>query len=192
MSAEDYQNLVKLCEVLDDHGVEYLVFGSFAGRLQGARLETVDVNLVPERSEGNLGKLCDALNSLRPRWRVEDAVPGVRIDGGHLEPRHIVGSSVALGIVTDAGLIDIVVEPKGYERGYDDLVGSAVTVLIGEVAVQVGSISDLIRSKELLGREKDRAHLPSLLERQAELERRQQIKDKYNSPGDDPGPGLSL
>ena len=48
MTASDYQNLVKLCQALDEHGVEYLVFGSFAGRLQGADLETVDVDLVPE------------------------------------------------------------------------------------------------------------------------------------------------
>ena len=45
MTASDYQNLVKLCQALDEHGVEYLVFGSFAGRLQGADLETVDVDL---------------------------------------------------------------------------------------------------------------------------------------------------
>lgn len=192
MTAGDYQNLVKLCQALDEHRVEYLVFCSFAGRLQGAHLETVDVDLVPEGSDGNLGQLCDALNSLRPRWRVDDMGPGVRIDGGRLEPRHILGSSVALGIVTDAGLIDIVLEPKGYERGYHDLVGSAVTVPIGSGTVLVGSISDLIRSKELLGREKDLTHLPSLLERQAEIERLEQIKSKYSSPGDDLGPGLSL
>ena len=191
MTASDYQNLVKLCQALDEHGVEYLVFGSFAGRLQGADLETVDVDLVPERSEGNLGKLCDALNSLRPRWRVEDSGPGVRIDGGRLEARHILGSSVALGVVTEAGLIDIGLEPRGYERGYNDLIVSAVTVPVGGSTVLVGSLSDLIRSKELLGREKDRTHLPSLLERQAEIERLELIRGKYNSRGDDLGPGLS-
>ncbi len=38
MTAGDWQNLVKLCQALDEHGVEYLVFGSFAGRLQGKAL----------------------------------------------------------------------------------------------------------------------------------------------------------
>ena len=138
-----------------------------------------------------MGRLCDALNSLRPRWRVEDSGPGVRIDGGRLEARHILGSSVALGVVTEAGLIDIVLEPRGYERGYNDLILSAVTVPVGGSTVLVGSLSDLIRSKELLGREKDRTHLPSLLERQAEIERLELIRGKYNSRGDDLGPGLS-
>ena len=91
-------------------------------------------------------KLCQALGR----------VPGVRIDGGRLEARHILGSSVALGVVTDAGLIDIVLEPKGYEGGYNDLIASAVKVPVGRGTVLVGSISDLIRSKELIGREKDR------------------------------------
>ena len=68
--------------------------------------------------------------------------------------------------MTEAGLIDIVLEPRGYERGYNDLIVSAVTVPVGGGTVLVGSLSDLIRSKELLGREKDRTHLPSLLERQ--------------------------
>ena len=30
MTASDYQNLVKLCQALDEHRVEYLVFGSTA------------------------------------------------------------------------------------------------------------------------------------------------------------------
>jgi hypothetical protein len=46
------------------------------------------------------------LNSLSPRWRVDDVSEGLRIDGGRLEPRHILGSSIALGLVTSAGLID--------------------------------------------------------------------------------------
>ena len=74
-----------------------------------------------------MGRLCDARNSLRPRWRVEDSGPGIRIDGERLEARHILGSSVSLGVVTDAGLIDIVLEPKGYERGYNDLIESGAS-----------------------------------------------------------------
>lgn len=121
MSSADEEQLARLCEVLNQHHVVYVIFGSFAGRLQGADLHTVDVDVVPERSEGNLQRLCDALNSLSPRWRIDDISEGLRIDGGRLEPRHILGSSVALGLVTSTGLVDIVLEPAGFERGYDDL-----------------------------------------------------------------------
>lgn len=66
LNAEE-EDLRHLCQVLNLHQVEYVIFGSFAGRLQGAPLRTVDVDVVPEMSERNLQRLCDALNSLDPR-----------------------------------------------------------------------------------------------------------------------------
>jgi hypothetical protein len=126
VTGSEDDDLVRLCRALNEHHVSYVVFGSFAGRLHGANLSTVDVDVVPERSEENLRRLCDALNSLDPRWRVDDVSQGLRIDGGRLEPRHILGASVALGLVTAAGLVDIVLEPAGFRRGYDDLAFSAV------------------------------------------------------------------
>jgi len=75
-------------------------------------------------SEENLQRLCDALNSLDPRWRIDDVSEGLRIDGRLLEPRHIRSSSVAIGLVTRAGLVDLVIEPKGFETGFDALVNT--------------------------------------------------------------------
>ncbi|MGI8493578.1 MAG: hypothetical protein ACR2NJ_12665 [Acidimicrobiales bacterium] len=154
MTERGNENLSELCQALNQNGVDYLIFGSFAGRLQGADLQTIDVDVVPERSEENLQRLCHALNSLGPRWRVDDVSPGLRIDGGRLEPRHVIGSSVALGLMTSAGLVDVVLKPKGFERGYDDLAQLAITIEIGGTTVRVGALRDLIRSKELLGRER--------------------------------------
>lgn len=187
MSSSEEEQLGRLCEVLNEHHVVYVIFGSFAGRLQGADLHTVDVDIVPDRSMNNLQRLCDALNSLSPRWRIDDVSEGLRIDGGRLEPRHILSSSVALGLVTSAGLVDIVLEPAGFERGYDDLAWHAVTLDVAGNRVMIGSIGDLIRSKELLDREKDREHLPDLLARQAELDLE---RSKHRDPGDDLGLGL--
>jgi hypothetical protein len=186
VSSTDDEQLGRLCEVLNAHHVVYVIFGSFAGRLQGADLHTV-VDIVPDRSEDNLQRLCDALNSLSPRWRVDDVSEGLRIDGGRLEPRHILGSSIALGLVTSAGLIDIVLEPAGFERGYDDLSWHAVTVDVAGNRVKIGSIDDLIRPKEILGREKDREHLADLRARQAELDLE---RNKHLDRGDDLGLGL--
>lgn len=145
------EHLRRLCQVLNDQQVDYVIFGSFAGRLQGAPLRTVDVDVVPEMSEANLQRLCDALNSLHPRWRIDDVSVGVRIDGRRLEPRHIRGSSVAIGLVTSAGFVDLVLEPKGFEAGFDDLIGRAVTVDVAGTVVRVGALRDLIVSKQLLG-----------------------------------------
>ncbi len=179
--AADEARIKALCDVLNAHDVDYVVFGSFAGRLQGVPLRTLDVDLVPERSPGNLQRLCDALNSLDPRWRVDDVSAGLKIDGRRLEPRHILGSSIAIGLVTDAGLVDIVLEPKGFERGYDDLATSAVIVNVDGTEIAVGALRDLIRSKELLDREKDREHLPLLVAREAELEQQRRREREIDS-----------
>lgn len=129
---EQRRRLKLLCEALNEHGVAYVVFGSFAGRLQGAPLRTLDVDVVPEASDDNLQRLCDALNLLAPRWRIDDVSTGLKIDGDSLEPRHIRGSSIAIRLVTRAGMVDIVMEPAGFS--YRDLVGSAVTVDVAFVA----------------------------------------------------------
>ncbi|MGH9157282.1 MAG: hypothetical protein ACRD1K_15920 [Acidimicrobiales bacterium] len=109
--------LEELCRVLNYFGVSYLVFGSQVARLNGVPLETVDVDLVPARQRETLDRLAEALNLLRPRWRVEGIPEGMKIDGG-LEARHFLGDSAAVGLVTRLGPIDVVLEPKGFEDSY--------------------------------------------------------------------------
>ena len=187
-NAEEEQ-LRNLCQVLNFHHVEYVIFGSFAGRLQGAPLRTVDVDVVPEMSDRYLQRLCDALNSLNPRWRVDDVSNGVRIDGRRLEPRHVRGSSVAIGLVTNVGLVDLVVEPKGFEAGFDDLVTESIVIDLAGTSIRVGSLNDLIKSKQLLDREKDREHLPLLRARQTEIDLE---RNRSRSLDDDRGFDLGL
>jgi hypothetical protein len=43
------RQLEELCRVLNDFGVRYVVFGSQVARLNGVPLETLDVDVVPER-----------------------------------------------------------------------------------------------------------------------------------------------
>ncbi len=138
-----------------------MVFGSVAGRLYGADVRTIDVDIVPDTSEENLQRLADALNEIDPRWRVSEEGPGMRVDG-RLEPRHFRGDSLAVGLVTEAGYVDVVLRPRGFEAGYSVLAPRAVTVEVGGAEILVGAIEDLIVSKELLGRDKDRDQLPEL------------------------------
>jgi hypothetical protein len=63
----------------------------------------------------------------------------------------------------------VVLEPRGYEDGYAELAPDAITVRRGDVVIQVGALVDLVRSKELLGREKDLQHLAVLYEQRREL-----------------------
>jgi len=87
-----------------------------------------------------------------------------------LEPRHFRGDSLAVGLVTEIGYLDVVLRPRGFEEGYRALAPRAITVEVDGVEVVIGDLDDLIVSKELLGREKDRQHLPEL--RRVALEQR--------------------
>lgn len=162
-----------LCQALNQAGVAYFVFGSHAARLHGAALESDDVDLVPDAEGRNLALLCDALNGLRPRWRVPGFPEGVKIDGGRLEPRHFQADSVAVGLVTAIGNIDVVLQPRGFEAGYPALSAHAVTMSVGGVEVRVGGLEDLIVSKRLLRRPKDLDQLPAL----------EELRDRLRSTG---------
>jgi len=177
-----------LCQALNAYGVTYLVFGSMAGRLMGVDLPTRDLDIVPAMGPANLQRLADALNALRPRWRIDETSPGMRIDG-RLEPRHFQGrEDLAVGLVTRLGPIDVLLRPRGFEGGYDELVVHAVTIDAGGVEITVGALDDLIQSKSLLGRAKDRIHLPLLEARRAELEHPEVAGPDIGEPG----PSLDL
>jgi len=159
--ADPDSQLEELCRILNHFGVGYIVFGSHVARLNGLPLETIDVDVVPARLADNLTRLAEALNLLRPRWRVEGIPGGMKIDGG-LEARHFLGDSAAVGLITRLGPVDIVLEPKGFEAGYTDLLARSTTVRRGDIEIPVGALADLIRSKELLRRAKDIEHLAAL------------------------------
>lgn len=156
-----------VCELLNAYGVDYLVLGSMAGRLQGADLRTLDVDVAPRRDEENLERLASALNVLRPRWRSDDVPEGFKIDG-RLEPDHFLRAEMAVGLVTRVGRLDVVFRIDGFDGvAYDALVPRAVRIAVGDVEILVSAVDDIITSKRAAGREKDRAHLPAL-ERLAE------------------------
>jgi hypothetical protein len=99
----------------------------------------------------------------------------------------------SFGLVTTAGFVDLVVEPKGFESGFDDLVGRAVMVDVAGNSVRVGALRDLIVSKQLLGRDKDQEHLPLLLAREIEIDsERRRSKDPSRGPDPDRGFGLGF
>lgn len=118
------RQLEELCRVLNDFGVRYVVFGSQVARLNGVPLETLDVDVVPQRDHDNIERLAAALNSLQPRWRIDDVPGGMKIDGP-LEARHFLGDSIAVGVLTAVGPVDVVLEPRGYEDGYAALAPDA-------------------------------------------------------------------
>jgi hypothetical protein len=147
------------CEVLNAYGVTYLLLGSLAARFQGANLTTIDIDVAPAPAPDNLQHLADALNTLQPRWRLRGRPEGAKIDG-RLEPRHFLGDSLAVGLVTRLGRLDIVFRIDGFEgNAYTALSPRAITLDIDDVAIRVGAVEDIITSKRAAGRQKDRDHL---------------------------------
>ena len=68
-----------------------------------------------------------------------------------------------LNLTTDLGDIDLTIAPAGFPRGYDDLVGDAIAIDVGDgAATLVAALDDVIASKRAAGRAKDLAALPYL------------------------------
>lgn len=57
---------IKLIEVLNRHGVEYVVIGGVGARLQGSPHQTRDLDVAAMQAVANLRRLADALNELAP------------------------------------------------------------------------------------------------------------------------------
>ena len=151
---------VAVLRVLDDHRVEFLVIGGIAARLRGAPLLTQDVDITPAPDRANLERLAGALKDLEARLRTATEPDGVPFpfDPGLLE------NAAVWTLITKHGDLDLVVSPAG-TAGYQDLIRDADELKVAtepDLAVQVASLADVIRSKEAAGREKDRAALPLL------------------------------
>lgn len=158
-----------LLEVLERHGVQFVVIGGLAAELRGSPYSTRDVDVTPSRERANLGRLADALRELDAKLRISG------VDGSVEFPldQHSFDWGTTWTFVTVHGFLDIALLPDG-TRGYDDLRrGASRERITDTLEVNVASLADVIRSKEAAGREKDRAVLPILrqvLERSREIE----------------------
>jgi predicted nucleotidyltransferase len=147
----------RLLGVLQEHGVRFVLIGGFAAVIHGSPYVTLDVDVVPERSEDNLRRLSEALRSMHARVWTADEPEGAPF--GH-DATSLAGTNV-WNLVTDHGRLDITFVPSG-TTGYEDLQRDAVHLTILGVEVDLASLADVVRSKEAAGREKDRLVLPVL------------------------------
>lgn len=151
-----------LLSKLVEHEVDFYVIGAVAGMLQGSPAATFDLDVMPRRDLDNAERLAAALNALGARRRGEGAV------ADDLEGADFLGWGVQ-HFDTDAGPLDVVPSAAAI-GGYEDV--ATVEVRLGEIAVRVLTIDEVIASKEKLGREKDAAALPALYAAREALRRR--------------------
>ncbi|MGI8574637.1 MAG: hypothetical protein ACR2MA_04675 [Egibacteraceae bacterium] len=158
-----------ICELLNAYQVAFVVIGSAAAIGHGAAVETQDIDLVPAMTQRNVERLCDALNVLRPRWWWPTDPNGRKIDGGRLEPRHFRNDVDVLALITRLGPINVMPQPRGFEDGYEALRVTMVRRVVRDVVIPLAALEDIIHSKRLLDRPKDRGQLPALYRRLSEL-----------------------
>lgn len=148
-----------ILEVLNRHGVQFILIGGVAAIYYGSRQVTTDVDVTPADDDGNLSRLSEALAELRARIRTEAEPDGLPFahDATSLRQMEV------LNLRTSFGDMDIALKPSG-TQGFSDMKREAVAGKILGVEVQIASLADVIRSKEAAGRAKDLAVLPELRE----------------------------
>jgi hypothetical protein len=149
---------------LQDAGVEFVVVGGVSAILQGAAVNTMDLDLCYRRTPGNIGRLVKALAPLNPRPRgFPPDLPFV------FDERTVqLGSNFTLEIGPES--LDLLGDMSAV-GGYEQVIGQAVDVTIGSRSVKALSLEQLIATKTAAGRAKDLAVLPEL---RATLERKRQ------------------
>ena len=149
---------VRICTILNEESVDYVVVGGFAAVVHGSSLPTRDIDLVPSRNPSNLDRLARALKRMNAMIRTEgEPVPTV-LDGPFL-----VNMPMMLNLVTDLGELDLTFIPSGGLGGFDEWDAHAIAVDIAEgLEVHIAALDDIIASKRAANRPKDQRSLPYL------------------------------
>jgi hypothetical protein len=147
--------LFRALRALRDGGVDFIVVGGVAAVLDGAPINTFDLDVVHSRSEANITRLLAVLEELDAVYRIQQE-RHIRPAASHL------ASAGHQNLITPYGPLDLL-GAIGRNLGYDDLVPHSVEMDVGEgILVRVLDLETLIAIKEELGGEKDRAVLPVL------------------------------
>ena len=140
---------------LTDAGVDFIVVGGLAAVLNGAPVDTFNLEIVHARIDANIAKLLDVLHSLEAIYRAQ---PSRRLQpsASHLaSPGH-------QNLLTTDGPFDILGEIVN-GLTYEDLLPDTVLLNVGNgKTIRVLTLEKLISLKEILAGEKDLAALPML------------------------------
>lgn len=144
------QSFRRILELLEQHGVAYVVVGGVAAVLQGAPVTTFDIDTLVKVDAENADRLLAALAALQARYRehTQEILP-TRDDilaGGHLL------------LMTNCGPLDVL-GFIGRGKRYDDVAEDVTTIDVGGLPIRVLNLRALIEDKRTLGREKDQVML---------------------------------
>lgn len=151
--------------ILARHRVDFVVVGGVAAELQGAPVNTFDLDILYSRGDENVDRLFAALTELEAEFRGDLA-------NRHLRPTisHLLSSGHKL-LRTKLGQLDVLGTIEETTT-YEDILPDVIALDLGGMGVQVLGLERLIRVKEKAGRPKDLAVLPIL---RATLERSRRV-----------------
>ncbi len=144
-------NPERLFSTLTRHGVQYVLIGALAARLQGFPRATYDADITPARDPQNLRRLADALQELDARIFTNTIPEGLAFD---CSPQMLARADI-WNLVTKAGRLDLAFNPPG-TTGFPDLAPQAVRFEVYGHTLLAARLEDIIRSKEAANRPQDR------------------------------------
>jgi hypothetical protein len=145
-----------LLDVLRRHGVRFVLVGGVAAVVEGAPLDTLDTDVVHERSPSNVRRLLGALEELDARYRTRPELNRTPLAEDLMGPGHHL-LTTTLGPLDVLGVI-------GRDRAFEALAKTAHRRKLGDFYVLVLDLETQIAVKKELGFPKDRSALPLLEE----------------------------
>jgi hypothetical protein len=152
-------NPERIFKTLATHGVQFVLIGALAARLQGFPRATYDADITPAQDRDNLQRLATALRELDARVYTEQIPEGLPFDCS----AQMLARADIWNLITNAGRLDLAFKPSG-TSGFDDLATHAVRFELYGHEVLTASLEDIIRSKQAAGRFQDRQDVEVLKE----------------------------
>jgi predicted nucleotidyltransferase len=147
--------LVATLRRLRESEVEFVLVGGLAAVLNGAPIQTFDVDLVYSREPANIDRLLAVLRSLDAVFRIQPE-RRLRPDRSHL------AGGGHLNLLTSFGPLDLL-GTIGENLAFPDLLSHSHEMEVGQgIHIRVLNLETLISMKERLASEKDLAMLPVL------------------------------
>jgi hypothetical protein len=140
-------DLRELLALLHRHGVDYTAIGGVAVQVHGHRRTTKDLDVIADPEPGNVRRLAAALADLdaRPRDIAGAGVPTVE---------QLEAAAIVPPLTTRHGELHILRDVPGAPP-YAELRSRAIVVELGDVAIAIAGLDDLIAMKRAAGRPSD-------------------------------------
>lgn len=157
--------LVATLRALQENGVQFILVGGLAAVLNGAPIQTYDVDVVYSREPANIDRLLTVLPLMDAIFRAQ---PERRLKpmASHL------AAAGHLNLLTRYGPVDLLAV-IGRNLGYQELLPHSTEMDITEgTSIRVLNLETLIAIKEQQGGEKDIAVIPILRQTLSEIKKK--------------------